>query len=115
MINNIASLKEEKYRIRQRRRELETEIGENWYHFKEGLQPVNLVKDAISGFFNHKTGETNNNNDSVLKSALSFIATELAAGLSDKVTVFFNRIFKKKDNPAYATREAGEEVEPGEA
>lgn len=106
MINSIAELKEEKHRIRKRRRELETEIGENWDHFKEGLRPVNLVKDAINGFFNHKAEETRNTNDSVLKSTLSLIATELASTLSDKATSLYHRIFKKKPNDRETAKDA---------
>lgn len=115
MINSIAELKEEKHRIRQRRRELEGEISNNWHNLKDGLRPVNIIKDTINSIFNHKAEETRNNNDSVLKSALSFIATELAAKVSDKATDLFNSIFKKKDKSNQATREAEEvEVEPVE-
>lgn len=102
MINSITTLKEEKHRIRQRRRELEEQIGDNWHDLKEGLRPVNIIRDTISSILNHKAEETRNTNDSVLKSTLSFIAAELADKVSDKATELFNRLFKKNHKHGHA-------------
>jgi cell division septum initiation protein DivIVA len=94
-INSIKQLQAEKKRIEQHREQLENKIADNWNELKINLKPTSLVKDAFSSVFRKKERD-NQDNGSIVKSALSCAASWLAKRVADKAGRKLSRIYRRK-------------------
>jgi len=93
-IKSIKQLKAEKKQIKQRQKELESKIRNNWKELKECLRPVNIAKDTFGKVIKNKT-EENLNGESILKSTFTYGVTLLAKRFADKAGKKLDRFFKK--------------------
>ena len=96
-IKSIKQLKAEKKRIRQQQVDLEDKIGKNWKELKEGLKPVNIVKETFSNILKGKT-EENLYGNGFIKSAFTYGITLLAKKFVDKTGSKLGKLFKN-DKP----------------
>ncbi len=84
-INNIEQLKAEQQKLKERQRELEYLIEEDWHEIKDSITPKNITRQIFSTVFSKpEPGEG--------KTILTYLASFAAAGLAGKL---LNKLKKK--------------------
>ena len=91
-IKNLKQLSKEKKLLQQREKELLVQINSGWQQLKEDLHPQNRLKEQLRKCKEGNSGATNE--ESILKSTLSFAASLLAKKIAkrteEKLEKFFN-------------------------
>jgi len=90
MIRNKIELKAEKKRLRQREKELKSQIVSNWKELKSSLNPKNIISSHLA----EKT-TTQSNEDSLLVNIFSFGAAVLGRKIGEKAEEKLNDFLKK--------------------
>jgi len=92
-IKSIKHLKGEKKRLIQCQENLEKKIQHNWHQLKEYVKPTNIARYAIARVMNNKS-QAKINDESILKSTITFGATLFAKRFLDKAGEKLDRFFK---------------------
>ena len=90
MIRNKAELRQEKKRLRQREKELKSQIVSNWKAIKNTLRPKNLISSHLAEKSIPQNGE-----DSLLVNIFSYSAAILGRKLGEKAEEKLNDFLKK--------------------
>jgi len=90
MIRNKAELRQEKKRLRQREKELKSQIVSNWKAIKYTLRPKNLISSHLAEKSIPQNGE-----DSLLVNIFSYSAAILGRKLGEKAEEKLNDFLKK--------------------
>lgn len=86
----------EKNHIEQRIEGLEFKMRDQWYTLKQGFTPANLIRDSLSTYMTRRTGQ-NPNNDSLLRTAITYGVSFLVAKFAQKTGTKFGKLFSRKE------------------
>ena len=91
-IKNIKQLRKEKKLLREREKELLSQINSGWQQLKENLQPQNMLKEQMTRCKEENLKATKE--EGIFRSTLSYavllLAKRLAKKTEEKLEKFFN-------------------------
>lgn len=94
-IKSIQQLQAEKKRIKQRQRECENKMRDNWAGLKASLKPAAIAGDALNSVLKNRAA-ANLSGDSILQSTVTYGVTLMVQKLAEKAEEKFGKFFKKK-------------------
>jgi len=94
-IKSIQQLQAEKKRIRQRQKECENKIRDNWAGLKASLKPAAIAGDVLSTVLKNRAA-ANLAGDSILQNTVTYGVTLLVQKLAEKAEEKFGGFFRKK-------------------
>ena len=90
-IKNIKQLRKEKKLLREREKELLSQINSGWQQLKENLQPQNMLKEQVRRCKEENLKATKE--EGILKSTLSYAVSLLAKRLAKKTEEKLEKFF----------------------
>ncbi len=94
-IKSIQQLQAEKKRIKQRQRECENRIRDNWAGLKASLKPSAIAGDAFNSVLKNGAAASLAG-DSILQNTVTYGVTLMVQKLAEKAAEKFCNFFKKR-------------------